>query len=319
MDMVANLRAFVTVARYGGFSEAARQLSVVPSVVAKRVSQLEHAVGVRLFERSTRKVTLTEAGEKFQVRARGLLAELDDTIAGVRRSADRLEGRIRMMVPTTLHMLVLSEALSAFQHSHEHISLELALVDRSVNPAEEGFDLAVTGHAANSYEGVLDLPLHPYEQVLCASPDYLQRRGTPVHPRDLADHDGLFFKALGTAWRFQSEQGELSVDVPARLVATDFLTLRSAAVHGNGLALLPRYVAIESLREGRLVEVLARYPAPRSWFRAHVTRHRSHLARITAVLDCVKSTLASALPPVETRMPQGMPPRVVAARNTRGG
>jgi DNA-binding transcriptional LysR family regulator len=298
MDMVANLRAFLAVARYGGFSEAARQLHVVPSVAAKRVSQLEHEVGARLFERSTRKVVLTEAGESFQGRARGLIADLDDTLAGVRRVGDRLEGRILMMVPTTLHQLVLSDAVSGFLRQHEHITLELSLVNRSVNPAEEGFDLAISGHVASSYEGVLDLPLHPFEQVLCASPEYLQRRGKPAHPRDLADHDGLFFKPLGTAWRFDSDQGQLSVDVRARLIADDNLTLRAAALAGNGIAMLPRYVAGQALQAGQLVEVLPGFGLPRSWFRAHVTQHRAHVARVAKLLEWLKTALAKALPVV---------------------
>lgn len=299
MDMVANLRAFLAVARYGGFSEAARQLNVVPSVAAKRVSQLEHAIGTRLFERSTRKVVLTEAGERFQGRARGLVADLDDTLAGVRRAGDRLEGRILMMVPTTLHMLVLSEALSGFLREHEHIRLELVLVNRSVNPAEEGFDLAISGHTASSYEGVLDVPLYPFEQVLCAAPSYLQRRGTPLHPRDLEGHDGLFFKPLGTAWRFDSDQGQLSVDVRARLIADDNLTLHAAALAGNGIAMLPRYVSGEALRKGDLVEVLTAFPVPNSWFRAHVTQHRAHVARIVKLLDWLKLALQKALPRVD--------------------
>jgi DNA-binding transcriptional LysR family regulator len=299
MDMVANLRAFLAVARYGGFSEAARQLNLVPSVAAKRVSQLEHSVGTRLFERSTRKVVLTEAGEKFQGRARNLIADLDDTLAGVRRAGDRLEGRILMMVPTTLHMLVLSEAVSGFLRQNEHITMELALVNRSVNPAEEGFDLAISGHAASSYEGVLDVPLYPFEQVLCAAPEYLGQRGTPQHPRDLEDHDGLFFKPLGTAWRFDSGQGQLSVQVRARLIADDNLSLSAAALAGTGIAMLPRYVCSKAIRDGQLVEVLKDFPVPRSWFRAHVTQHRAHVARIVKLLDWLKLALAKALPTVD--------------------
>jgi DNA-binding transcriptional LysR family regulator len=300
MDMVANLRAFLAVARYGGFSQAARQLNLVPSVAAKRVSQLEHAVGTRLFERSTRKVELTEAGELFQVRARSLIADLDEALSGLKRSGDRLEGRILMMVPTTLHMLVLSDALSSFLLVHTHITMELALVDRSVNPAEEGFDLAISGHAASSYEGVIDVPLHPFEQVLCASPDYLQRRGTPLHPHDLEDHDGLFFKPLGTAWRFESEQGQLSIEVQPRLIANDNVTLRAAALAGNGIAMLPRYVAGDAIRGGQLVALLPDFPLPRAWFRAHVTQHRAKLARIAALLEWLKSALQQALPNVES-------------------
>jgi DNA-binding transcriptional LysR family regulator len=299
MDTVANLRAFLAVARYGSFSEAARQLHLVPSVAAKRVSQLEHAIGTRLFERSTRKVDLTEAGQQFQVRARNLIVQLDDTLVGLKRAGDRLEGRILMMVPTTLNMLVLSDALSGFLREHEHITMELALVDRSVNPAEEGFDLAISGHAASSYEGVIDVPLYPFEQVLCASPEYLERRGTPLKPHDLEDHDGLFFKPLGTAWRFQSEQGQLSVDVRPRLIANDNVTLRAAALAGNGIAMLPRYVSGEAIRSGQLVELLREFPTPRSWFRAHVTQHRAKLARIVKLLECLKKALEEALPIVE--------------------
>jgi DNA-binding transcriptional LysR family regulator len=299
MDTVANMRAFLAVARYGSFSEAARQLNLVPSVAAKRVSQLEHAVGSKLFERSTRKVALTEAGQQFQARARSLIADLDDTLGGLKRAGDRLEGRILMMVPTTLNMLVLSGAVSGFLRAHEHITMELALVDRSVNPAEEGFDLAISGHAASSYEGVVDVPLYPFEQVLCASPEYLEHRGTPLHPHDLEDHDGLFFKPLGTAWRFNSEQGQLSVDVRARLIANDNITLRAAALAGNGIAMLPRYVSGDALEGGQLVALLAGFPVPRAWFRAHVTQHRAKLARIVRLLEWLKSALEEALPLVE--------------------
>jgi len=299
MDTVANLRAFLAVARYGGFSEAARQLHVVPSVAAKRVSQLEHAIGTKLFERSTRKVVLTESGELFQGRARSLIAELDDTFAGLRRAGDRLEGRILMMVPTTLNTLVLADALSAFLRKHEHITVELALVDRSVNPAEEGFDLAISGHAASSYEGVLEVPLAPFAQVLCAAPGYLAARGTPQQPHDLADHDGLFFKPLGTAWRFETEQGQLSVDVRPRLIANDNVTLRAAALAGNGIAMLPRYVADGALSSGTLLPVLANYALPRSWFRAHVTQHRAKLARIATLIEWLQGALRAALPPIQ--------------------
>ena len=298
MDMVANMRAFLAVARYGSFSEAARQLNLVPSVAAKRVSQLEHAVGSKLFERSTRKVALTESGQQFQARARNLIADLDDTLGGLKRAGDRLEGRILIMVPTTLNMLVLSGALSGFLREHEHITMELALVDRSVNPAEEGFDLAISGHAASSYEGVIDVPLYPFEQVLCASPDYLERRGTPLRPHDLEDHDGLFFKPLGTAWRFNSEQGQLGVDVRPRLIANDNITLRAAALAGDGIAMLPRYVSGEALRAGKLVELLTGFPIPKAWFRAHVTQHRAKLARIVRLLEWLKKALAAELPPV---------------------
>ncbi len=130
-------------------------------------------------------------------------------------------------------------------------------------------------------------------------PDYLARRGTPLRPHDLEDHDGLFFKPLGTAWRFESDQGQLSVDVRPRLIANDNVTLRAAALAGNGIAMLPRYVAGDAIRSGQLVELLQGLSLPRSWFRAHVTQHRAKLARITGLLEWLKGALKKALPKVE--------------------
>jgi len=134
--------------------------------------------------------------------------------------------------------------------------------------------------------------------VLCASPDYLARRGVPVHPRDLDDHDGLFFKPLGTTWRLDSGQGQLSIDVRPRLIADDTLTLHAAALAGTGIAMLPRYVAARALTAGQLVEVLTAFPAPDSWFRAHVTQHRAQAARIVKLLDWLRHALETSLPQV---------------------
>ncbi len=301
MDQLSNLRAFLVVARCGGFSEAARELNVVPSVAAKRVSQLEHTLGTKLFERSTRKVVLTDAGQKFQVRARALVAEVDDAFRGLKREDSQLDGHILLMAPTTLTTLVLSDLLAGFLREHEHITMEVMLIDRSVNPAEEGFDLAISGHAATSYEGVVDIPLHPLEQVLCAAPSYLERRGTPLHPRDLSGHDGLFFKPLGTAWRFESERGQISVDVHPKLIANDNITLRAAAEAGNGVAALPRYVADSAIKAGTLRPLLEDFPLPRAWFRAHVTRHRAKLARIEMLIEWLTRHLARKLPTARRR------------------
>jgi DNA-binding transcriptional LysR family regulator len=104
------------------------------------------------------------------------------------------------------------------------------------------------------------------------------------------------FKPLGTAWLFDTDQGQLSVEVRARLVADDNLTLRAAAIAGNGIAMLPRYVADDAIGAGHLVEVLPQHPVPRSWFRAHVTQHRAHVARVARLLEWLTVTLQNALP-----------------------
>lgn len=292
MDVLKNLRTFVAVARTGGFSEAARQLYVVPSVVAKRIAQLEHTVQAKLFERSTRVVALTEAGQKLLARTATLLSDVDDLVVDLRRDTGRLEGHIRVMAPTTLTRRRLGPILERFLADHERITLEIALVDLCVNPLEEGFDIAVSGHSA-SYEGVLDIPLCPVAPHLCASPSYLERRGNPSHPRDLAQHECLVFKPAGGSWIFQSNQGLVRVEATPRLVADDNFTLMQVAKTGLGIAILPAYVCAEALQSGELVSILKDYPPQDAWFKAFVPRRKHSLARVQALLQALSTGLKS--------------------------
>ena len=205
MDTLTHLKTFVAVANSGGFSDAARRLGVVPSVVAKRISQLEKATGARLFERSTRSVVLTAAGHKLKARASGVLADFDDLVHSVQRDDRKLEGHIRVMAPTTLTMLHLGAVLNAFLAQHERITMEVVLVDQSSNPEEQGFDVAVSGRSA-TYEGVIDVPLCSTRPTLVTAPSYAQQRGMPVHPRELAEHSCLVFAPTGAIWQFQGNE-----------------------------------------------------------------------------------------------------------------
>nr|WP_315593816.1 LysR family transcriptional regulator [uncultured Cupriavidus sp.] len=295
MDILLNLRAFLAAAKYGSFSEAARQLNVVPSVVAKRIGDLEHTVGTQLFNRSTRKVALTESGQKFQTSAGALVTEFDQVIRGLKDDEGQLEGHIRVKVPTTLAVLYLGEVFSAFQNEHKRITMEVLLIDRSVNPVEEGFDIAIGGRS-ESYERVVDVPLCPLSQVLCAAPVYLERRRIPEHPRELADHDCLVFNPIGSNWQFDSDRGPIIVDVPRRLAANDNSILLAAACAGNGVAILPTYVARSALARGTLLPLLTEYPLQTTWLKALVPQRRQGLARIDALLDWLTRSL-SGVPP----------------------
>jgi DNA-binding transcriptional LysR family regulator len=210
------------------------QLHVVPSVVTKRVSDLEHTLGAQLFHRSTRQVTLTEQGQKFLSKASVLIAEFDNVITSLKQEEGKLEGQIRLKAPTTLTVLYLADILSAFQHEHERITMEVLLVDRSVNPVEEGCDIVITG-LSESYDGVIDMPLCQLEQVVCAWPEYLAGKAVPLHPRDLVEHDCLIFKPKGPSWQFESKGGPITIDVPQKLVANENYMLFASACAGNGL------------------------------------------------------------------------------------
>jgi DNA-binding transcriptional LysR family regulator len=284
MDTLTNLKTFVSVANFGGFSEAARRLGVVPSVVAKRINQLEKATGTRLFERSTRSVVLTESGQQLKGRASGVLADFDDLVHSVQRDDRKLEGHIRVMAPTTLTMLHLGHVFNTFLAHHERITMEVALVDQSSNPEELGFDLAVSGRST-SYEGVIDVPLCSTRPMLVAAPAYAEQRGLPAHPRELVEHGCLVFAPTGPIWQFQSARGVLSVEVMPRLTVDDNLTLLGAVRMGMGIAPLPAYVARQALARGDLLPVLDGFPLQENWFRAFVPVRKHRLARVQALVQ----------------------------------
>ena len=282
MDSVTNLRTFLAVVQHGGFSGAARHLHVVPSVVGKRIGQLEKTVGARLFDRTTRSVVLSDAGQRLKAHAGAAVGVFDELVDAVRRDEGKLEGHIRLMAPTTLTTLVLGQALVGFLAKHERISLEVSLADRSVNPLEQSFDVVVSGRAAH-YEGVIQIPLAPIDYALCGAPAYLSRHAPPVHPTDLTDHACLMFQPAGTTWTFRSPRGLVHVEVRPRLTADDNRTLLLAAQSGLGIALLPGYICRGALKAGRLVELLPDFPPQESWFKAYVPRRQAQLARIKAL------------------------------------
>src|SRR5258706_7515829 len=130
MDMLMNLRACLATARTGSFSEAARQLHVVPSVIAKRITHLEWTTGVQLFNRSTRRVALTESGQKFVANARGLVDDFDTIVSRMDREPEAIEGHVRIKAPTSLTVLYLGKIFSEFQRTHDRVTMEVALIDR---------------------------------------------------------------------------------------------------------------------------------------------------------------------------------------------
>lgn len=292
MDTLDNLRAFVATAESGSFSKAARQQGLVPSVVAKRIDQLEWRVRAPLFTRSTRRLRLTDVGERYLPEVRRLIREMDETLAGMARSGGGIEGHIRIKIPTTLGVLRLSALLQDFMASEPMISLDVVLADRSVNPVEEGFDMAI-GARPESYGKVQDHPLCPIQRRLCAAPAYLLRRGVPQTPAQLLDHDCLVFATSGLPWEFQGPQGLVGVEVRPRLKTNDGLGLCQATLAGQGIAVLADYLGAPHLRSGALVEVLPQMRLPDLWLKALVPSSRIELPRIQALLRWLSRHLAS--------------------------
>ncbi|MGI9216146.1 MAG: LysR family transcriptional regulator [Hydrogenophaga sp.] len=293
MDTLSNLKAFVAAAETGSFSAAARQAGLVPSVISKRIEQLEWRIRAPLFTRTTRKLTLTDVGERYLPVVRALVRQVDDALAGMAQASGELEGHIRIKIPTTLGVLNLSRLLNQFLVEQPMISMDIVLADRSVNPLEEGFDLAI-GARPESYGQVQDHPLCPISRRLCATPAYLQRCGTPQAPAELMDHDCLVFATSGTRWEFQGPQGLVGVDVRPKLKSNDGSALCQATLDGLGVSVLADYLVAPALARGELVELMPDHHLPDLWLKALVPANRIELPRIRSLLQWLTVQLQSA-------------------------
>ena len=291
MDTLDNMRAFLATVRTGSFSEAGRRLGVSPSVITKRVGQLEWKMRGQLFNRSTRSVTLTDLGEQFLPRIAGLVADFDDTLGEMTKTRGGLLGRIRIKIPTTLGAPYLARLLTEFQQAHPQVLLDVVMLDRSVNPVEEGFDIVV-GALPELYANVDDEWLAPYPRVVCAAPSYLEARGNPVHPRELTDHDCLVFTPSGALWQFESADGTAQVEVRSRFTSNSSRVLRTSAIAGNGITVLSAGMAAPALARGQLRTVLDGYRLPELALKALLPRTRGALPRVRALVDWLKRRLA---------------------------
>lgn len=295
MDVIDNLRAYLAVARTGSFAAAARELDVAASVVTKRIAQLEWRLKAPMFERTTRRVSLTSAGHQHLPAIQRLVSDLDDIFAGMQQAAPQLQGRLRVKVPTSLAVMHLAGLFNKFLERYPLVSLEVVALDRPVNPVDEGFDIALT-LLPHAFGGVIEEPLCAVSRLLCAAPAYLEKNGIPRKPRDLARHDVLNFMPTGNVLAFESTTGEVNVSVNPRFSSNEAQLVATAAIAGNGIAILGDYLALPALRAGTLVQVFADYPLPQLWLKALIPENRADAARVRALLETLRSELAPTPP-----------------------
>lgn len=293
MDQILSLRAYVATAQRGSFSAAARELNVVPSVVTKRINELETAIGAPLFTRTTRSVAPTSLGADHVERARQLLHELDELIGGPSTRSEDIEGRLRVKVPKAFATIRLRPAFARFQRMFPKIDLEIALLDRHISPVEDGYDLAI-GVIQLHPGGVVEEVLCPLRRLVCASPNYLASKGVPAHPRELSDYDCMTFFPTQSEWVFEKDGTLLRMTLRPKFTSNDLLLLLSAALQGNGLTLLPDYVAANALKTGELVHVLPDWTVPPGEIRAVIPKHRASDLALRSLLDVLKEELADS-------------------------
>jgi DNA-binding transcriptional LysR family regulator len=283
----------VRVARLGSFSGAARELGVAPSVITKRVGQLEKSVGGPLIVRSTRGLTLTTAGERLLPRFVRLVAEFEEIFAEGRSSEQRIEGHLRIKSPTTLTTEYLGGVYADFAVAHPGVNLDVILMDRSVNPLEESFDVCI-GALPVSYPNVVDVPLCPYDLVTCCAPGYLKGKEKPTHPTQLVDYECLTTTLFRTTWVYESSRGALSVEVHSRVHSADARVVREAVRRGLGVAVMARFLVNDDIKAGRLVPLLEDFPLATHWIKALVPRIRMSKPAVRELVGFITSRMQSA-------------------------
>jgi DNA-binding transcriptional LysR family regulator len=232
------------------YTQAARRLGLSKATVSLRIAELERAAGVALVQRSTRSVALTAAGQQLMDETAPAFSRIAQSFAAVRDLASTPRGLVRLSAPVALGRQHVAPMLASFLRAHPQIRIELDLNDRLVNLAQEGFDLAVR-HVQTAPDSYVAWTLCETRSVLVASADYLARRGTPRHPRELAEHDCLVYlrDATSASWtlarvgRKGRPEERVTVPVSGPLKANNSETLREAALAGLGLALLPDFSA----------------------------------------------------------------------------
>src|SRR5215471_6369603 len=263
MDKLASMRAFVKVVEHGSFSDAARSLRLSRSAVSKYVMELEQDLGVQLLNRTTRSASPTENGRAYYERLVAILAELEEADSAVTRLAVEPRGLLRINAPMSFGTIHLSPAIVEFIEKYSQLQVQLALSDEQIDAVQEGFDVTLR-IAELASSSLIARRLLGVQRVFCAAPAYIKARGAPLHPKDLKNHDCLAygFLATGNQWKLTGPDGEHALSVPWRLCANNAQVLAEAALKGQGIALLPTFIAGAALESGNLVPVLQNYRAP---------------------------------------------------------
>jgi DNA-binding transcriptional LysR family regulator len=259
MDKLHGLMAFVKTADLGSFATAGRVLEISPSAVGKAVARLEQQLGVRLFQRSTRRVQLTEEGRLFHERCRRILDDLDDAQSMLSQTRETPRGKLRVSAPIVAYHFLLP-LVPEFVARYPEVELDFDFNDRIVELIEEGVDVAIrTGDLPDS--SLVARPLRHYRQRICASPAYLKAHGTPVTPRalELEQHAALRFRFPNSGklfeWPFPRVAGEPELRLRTALTCNNMEALRGATLRGLGIACMPDFLVDEAVADGRLVSL----------------------------------------------------------------
>ncbi|HEY6831152.1 MAG TPA: LysR family transcriptional regulator [Pseudolabrys sp.] len=291
--LLNGIGVLAAVVEAGSFVGAARALGVTQSGVSRAVARLEQRVGVRLFERNARAVTLTDEGRRFYEQVAPLLSDLDQAVTDVGRASGAVRGVLRVSINPLVARFMLAPRLTDFLAAHPELSLQLTVRDDAGSLVAEGFDVAVRfGEPALS--GQIVRRLLETRVVTCASPGYLARHGKPPQPQDLAQHECIQFPDPATgrpfSWEFHRKGRVVKVQTSGRLTINDVDMMLTACEQGHGIAQLLEFAA-KGLHDGRLVDLFPEWNEERFPLYVHFPSRRHPAAKVRAFVDFVAAAV----------------------------
>jgi len=293
MDRFHEMQVFNAVVEAGSFVSAADVLGVSAAAVSRQLAALESRLGVRLLHRTTRRLSLSGEGEVFLQRARQLLEDLSEAEAEITERSAEAIGRLRVNAPVSFGILHLAGLWGDFLDQHPRLQLEITLSDRTVDLVEEGYDLAIRiGQLSDST--LIGRRLATTRMVVCASPGYLERHGTPAAPADLADHAvwSYSYFNLGDEWRFAGPEGEVSVRLRPAAHSNNGDTCRMAALQHHAIVLQPDFLVGPDIRAGRLVELLPEFRVGELGIHALYPSRRHVAPKVRLLIDHLADRLS---------------------------
>jgi DNA-binding transcriptional LysR family regulator len=290
---LAALLAFECIARHLNFGRAAAELGVTPTAISKTIKQLEAQMGVRLFHRTTRSVSLTEAGGQLFASLSPALEQIRESVQRVGDSAERPRGALRINTSFVAYAALIEPHVQAFLARYPDITLEVSVDNALSNIVADAFDAGIRlGHALQ--RDMVALPLAPIQRrVVVASPDYLARHSVPATPQDLLQHDCIrqrlssrnrFFE-----WSFQVNGKPLVIEVRGRLIFDEMRSVLAAARRGNGLGYVFRQFAAAELASGELTTLLDKYCAPSETFHIYYPSRAQMAGKLRAFIDFIRA------------------------------
>lgn len=260
--MLEDISVFCAVATHKSFSKAAKQLGISPTVVTRRIARLEKSLDTRLLQRSTRQVTLTEAGQLYYTQVQDLLTALEASKKMVKSLNEEVTGTLKIGVPVSISYLHISPALHQFIKKYPQLKIQIVHGNHLLDLLGSGFDLVI--HCSKLPDSSFYYKkLGQWKKIICASPAYLKKHGVPKIPQELMSHQCVdHYDNVQKTWKFKLDKSLIEVPINANIYVNSSLDLKNLALQGLGIAYLPSFTVYHELKEGHLISILEDYQPP---------------------------------------------------------